>query len=61
VPMLDLPADPPAPEIPAFDVLQGASGTMAVGSGPAFLSQLLFIPPRSARPSVSPPPEKNTR
>ena len=27
VPVLDLPADPPAPEIPAFDVLQGASGT----------------------------------
>ena len=42
VPVLDLPADPPAPEIPAFDVLQGASGTMPVGDGPAFLSQLLF-------------------
>jgi SagB-type dehydrogenase domain len=42
VPVLDLPADPPAPEIPAFDVLQGGSGTMPVGGGPAFLSQLLF-------------------
>jgi hypothetical protein len=42
VPVLDLPADPPAPEIPAFDVLQGTSGTTPVGDGPAFLSQLLF-------------------
>ncbi len=42
VPVLDLPADPPAPEIPTFDVLQGTSGTTPVGDGPAFLSQLLF-------------------
>lgn len=42
VPVLDLPADPPAPEIPAFDVLRGATGTMPMGDGPAFLSQLLF-------------------
>jgi SagB-type dehydrogenase family enzyme len=42
VPVLDLPADPPAPEIPTFDVLQGACGTTPVDDGPAFLSQLLF-------------------
>lgn len=42
VPVLDLPVDPPAPEIPAFDVLQGTSGTTPVSDGPAFLSQLLF-------------------
>jgi SagB-type dehydrogenase family enzyme len=42
VPVLDLPADPPAPEIPAFDVLRGSSGTTPVDDGPAFLSQLLF-------------------
>ena len=42
VPVLDLPADPPAPEIPALDVLQGTSGTTPVGDGPTFLSQLLF-------------------
>jgi len=42
VPVLDLPADPPAPEMPTFDVLQGTSGTTPVGDGPAFLSQLLF-------------------
>jgi SagB-type dehydrogenase family enzyme len=42
VPLLDLPADPPAPEMPTFDVLQGTSGTTTVGDGPAFLSQLLF-------------------
>jgi SagB-type dehydrogenase family enzyme len=42
VPVFDLPADPPAPEIPTLDVLQGTSGTTPVGDGPAFLSQLLF-------------------
>ncbi len=42
VPVLDLPADPPAPEIPALEVLQGASGVTPAGDGPAFLSQLLF-------------------
>jgi SagB-type dehydrogenase family enzyme len=42
VPVLDLPADPPVPEILVFDVLQGATGTTPVDSGSAFLSQLLF-------------------
>jgi SagB-type dehydrogenase family enzyme len=42
VPLLDLPADPPAPEIPAIDVLHGSSGTTPVRDGPDFLSQLLF-------------------
>ncbi len=42
VPVFDLPADPPAPEIPAFDVLRGTSSTTPVGDGPIFLSQLLF-------------------
>jgi SagB-type dehydrogenase family enzyme len=42
VPVLDLRADPPAPEMPTFDVLQGAAGTSAGGDGLAFLSQLLF-------------------
>jgi len=42
VPVLDLPADPPTPEMPTFDVLQGSSGSTPVGDGPAFLSQLLF-------------------
>ena len=42
VPVLDLPADPPASEMSAFDVLQGASSTTPVGDGAAFLSQLLF-------------------
>jgi SagB-type dehydrogenase family enzyme len=46
VPVLDLPADPPSPEIPALELLKGAWGatdaaTTAV-DGPAFLSQLLF-------------------
>src|ERR1017187_1091912 len=42
VPVLDLPADSPAPEIPAIDVLQGTCGTTPVDDGQAFLSQLLF-------------------
>jgi SagB-type dehydrogenase family enzyme len=42
VPVLDLPADPPSPETPALDVLQGLSGFTLAGDGPAFLSQLLF-------------------
>jgi SagB-type dehydrogenase family enzyme len=41
-PVLDLPADPAAPDIPALDVLQGAFGTTPVDDGAAFLSQLLF-------------------
>jgi len=42
VPVFDLPADPPAPEIPALDVLQGTFGSACAGDGPAFLSQILF-------------------
>ena len=42
VPVLDLPADPPAPAISALEVLQGGSGGTLASDGPAFLSQLLF-------------------
>src|ERR1700741_799998 len=42
VPVLDLPADPRPPEIPALAVLQGAHGENGVVDGPDFLSQLLF-------------------
>src|ERR1035438_1892472 len=42
VPVFDLPADPPVPEMPALDVLRGTSGSTPVGDGPTFLSQLLF-------------------
>jgi len=41
-PVLDLPADPPNPEIPALEVLQGTTGTTPAGDGPAYLSQLMF-------------------
>lgn len=42
VPVLDLPADPPVPGIPALDVLRGAYGHTSASNGPALLSQLLF-------------------
>jgi hypothetical protein len=42
VPVLDLPADPPAPETPALEVLHAVSGTTPAADGPTFLSQLLF-------------------
>ncbi|MEO5925680.1 MAG: SagB/ThcOx family dehydrogenase [Bryobacteraceae bacterium] len=42
VPLLDLPADPPAPATPMLDVLQGASGSTLAAEGSVFLSQLLY-------------------
>lgn len=42
VPVLDLPADPPAPEIPALEVLGGKAGNTQAQDGAAFLSQLMF-------------------
>lgn len=41
-PVFDLPADPPFPETPALEVLDGISGTTPAGDGSTFLSQLLF-------------------
>ena len=42
VPVLDLPADPPVPRIPALEVLEGKAGNTLAKDGAAFLSQLLF-------------------
>ena len=42
VPVLDLPADPPALPVPTLEVLEGFSGTTPVADGATFLSQLLF-------------------
>ena len=42
IPVLDLPADPPVPEIPALAVLSGNRGNTKARDGAAFLSQLLF-------------------
>jgi SagB-type dehydrogenase family enzyme len=42
VPVLDLPADPPSPDVSALAVLNGFSGSAPAGDGPVFLSQLLF-------------------
>lgn len=42
IPVLDLPADPPASQMPTVDVLGGASGNTPATDGATFLSQLLF-------------------
>jgi len=42
VPVLDLPADPPAPQISALAVLDGKAGNTSATNGANFLSQLLF-------------------
>ncbi len=42
VPVLDLPADPPVPEIPVLEVLHGVFGSTTAADGPTLLSQMLF-------------------
>ena len=42
VPILDLPADPPAPRISALDVLAGKAGNTSATGGAKYLSQLMF-------------------
>jgi SagB-type dehydrogenase family enzyme len=42
VAVLDLPVDPPAPEISALDVLEGKAGNTSARDGAEFLSQLMF-------------------
>ncbi len=41
-PVVDLPAGPPSPDIPALEVLLGARGPATAADGAEFLSQLLF-------------------
>ncbi len=42
VPILDFPADPPAPQISALEVLEGKIGNTSARDGAEFLSQLMF-------------------
>jgi SagB-type dehydrogenase family enzyme len=42
VPVVDLPADPPAPQISALEVLEGKTGNTVARDGAEFLSQLMF-------------------
>src|SRR5579859_847115 len=42
VPVVDLPADPPAPHISALEVLEGKTGITLARDGAEFLSQLMF-------------------
>lgn len=42
VSVLDLPADPPAPQISALEVLEGKTGNTPARDGVEFLSQLMF-------------------
>lgn len=43
VPVLDLPAGPPSPAIPALDVLRGCRGDRAAPDAAVFLSQILYF------------------
>jgi hypothetical protein len=54
VPVLDLPSDPPAPQISALEVLEGKTGNTLARDGAQFLSRQL------ARQNESPPPELST-
>src|SRR5882724_8178200 len=42
VPVVDLPANPPAPQISALEVLEGKTGNTLARDGAEFLSQLMF-------------------
>jgi SagB-type dehydrogenase family enzyme len=42
VPILNLPADPPTPQISALEVLEGKTGNTSALDGAEFLSQLMF-------------------
>jgi SagB-type dehydrogenase family enzyme len=42
VPVLDLPADPPVPQISALEILKGKTGNTPARDGAEFLSQLMF-------------------
>src|SRR5882672_8801836 len=42
VPVVDLPADPPAPHLAALEVLEGKTGNTLARDGAEFLSQLMF-------------------
>ena len=42
VPVLDLPVDPPAPQISVLEVLEGKTGNTLARDGAEFLSQLMF-------------------
>jgi hypothetical protein len=48
VPLVDLPADPPAPQISALEVLEGKTGNTLARDGAEFLSQLMFYSAYSA-------------
>jgi SagB-type dehydrogenase family enzyme len=55
VPVVDLPADPSAPQISAFEVLAGKTGNTLARDGAEFLSQLMFYSASiSASKRVSP-------
>ena len=42
VPVVDLPANPPAPHLSALEVLEGKTGNILARDGAEFLSQLMF-------------------
>ena len=60
VPVLDLPADPPAPKTPALEVLGSVYGSTPAVDGPAFFHNCSSIPLRLAPPDAFRPPDTGT-
>src|SRR5580698_6187666 len=61
VPVLDLPADPPAPEKAALDVLQEPPAPCLWATGRLSSRNCSSIPPRLARRNLSRRPDLSTR
>ena len=60
VPVVDLPADPPAPQISALEVLKGKTGNTLARNGVEFLSQLMFYSASISASKRVPPPGLST-
>src|SRR5260221_11396840 len=55
VTLVDLPADPPAPQISALEVLDGKTGNILASDGAEFLSQLMFYSASISESKHAPP------
>jgi len=61
VPVVDLPADPPTPQISTLELLEGKTGNTLARDGAEFPFAVdVLFKPQLARPNESPPPEQST-